>query len=199
MAGLPGVSAVPKGGNLLMASHLSLSLLSAVAAIGLGSMPARAQDCMAVMAQNPQLGVFVSALNRTGVSNLLRSPGPFTILAPTNEAIDRVPVNIRNDLMGSQPTQDIDPIRAPAVLNAQIIDGKHVASDVRGQDHVSVRTRNGNELIIQRESDGRYGITPGAGGFGAGGTHRIQTAHVLQADVPCSNGVIHIVDRVLVH
>jgi len=154
---------------------------------------------MAVMAQNPQLSSFVSALNRTGVSNLLHSPGPFTILAPTNEAIDRVPVNLKNDLMGSQPTQDFDPIRGPAVVNAQIIDGKHVASDVRGQDRVTMRTRNGNELIIQRESDGRYGITPGAGGFGAGGTHRIQTGHVIQADIPCSNGVIHIVDRVLVH
>jgi uncharacterized surface protein with fasciclin (FAS1) repeats len=172
---------------------------AAAAAICSGSVSARAQDCVAVMSQNPQLSNFVAALQRTGVATLLRSSGPFTILAPTNEAISRVPVNIRNDLMGSQPTQDFDPIRGPAVVNAQIIDGKHMASDVRGQQEVRMQTRNGNELLIERQADGRYSITPGAGGFGAGGTHRIQAGHVIQADIPCSNGVIHIVDRVLVH
>jgi len=181
-----------------MASYLSLTGVAAAAIICVGSTSARAQDCLAVMSQNPQLSNFVAALNRTGVGTLLRSPGPFTILAPTNQAIDRVPVNLRNDLMGSQPTQDFDPIRGPAVINAQIIDGKHVASEVRGQQRVTMRTRNGNELIIERESSGHYSITPGAGGFGAGGTHPVQSAHVVQADVPCSNGVIHIVDRVLV-
>jgi uncharacterized surface protein with fasciclin (FAS1) repeats len=167
-------------------------------AICLGNVAAQAQDCMAVMAQNRQLSNFVGALDRTGVASLLRSPGPFTILAPTNEAISRVPVNIRNDLMGSQPTDSFDPIRGPAVVNAHIVDGKHMAGDVTGQQQVTARTRNGNELIIKREPDGRYSITPGTGGFRSGGANRIQPAHVVQADVPCSNGVIHIVDRVLV-
>jgi uncharacterized surface protein with fasciclin (FAS1) repeats len=168
------------------------------AAICAGSVSAQAQDCVTVMAQNPQLSDFVAALNRTGVASLLRSPGPFTILAPTNEAIRQVPVNIRNDLMGSQPTQDFDPIRGPAVLNAHIIDGKHMASEVRSQQEARVRTRNGNELILQRQPDGHYSITPGPGGFGAGGSRRLQPARAVQVDIPCSNGVVHIVDHVLV-
>jgi uncharacterized surface protein with fasciclin (FAS1) repeats len=168
------------------------------AAICAGSVSAQAQDCVAVMAQNPQLSSFVAALNRTGVATLLRSPGPFTILAPTNEAINRVPVNIRNDLMGSQPTQDFDPIRGPAVINGQIIDGKYTASDVRGQQEVRLRTRNGNELLLQRQPDGHYSITPGPGGFSPGGSPRVQPARAIQVDVPCSNGVVHIVDHVLV-
>lgn len=105
---------------------------AAAAALCFGAASARAQDCATVMSQNPQLSSFTAALNRTGVANLLRGSGPFTVLAPNNEAINRVPVNIRNDLMGSQPTQDFDPIRGPAVINAQIIDGKHLASEVRG-------------------------------------------------------------------
>ncbi|MBX6375005.1 MAG: fasciclin domain-containing protein [Acetobacteraceae bacterium] len=163
-----------------------------------GGTAARAQDCLTVMSQIPDLSTFVGGLNRTGQSDLLRGPGPFTILAPTNEAIARVPINIRNDLTGSQPTQDFDPVRGPAVINAHIIDGKHMASEVRGQDRVEVRTRNGNVLIIQRGSDGRYTLTPGPGGFGAGGISRIEPARVVRADIPCSNGVIHMVDHVLV-
>jgi uncharacterized surface protein with fasciclin (FAS1) repeats len=83
------------------------------------------------------------------------------------------------------------------VVNAHIIDGKHMASEAQGQNRVTIRTRNGNELIIQRESDGRYSLTPGSGGFGAGGRSRMEPAHAVRVDVPCSNGVIHIVDHVL--
>ncbi|MBX6743627.1 MAG: fasciclin domain-containing protein [Acetobacteraceae bacterium] len=178
--------------------RVPLAAAALAAALCFGGTAARAQDCMTVMSQIPDLSTFVGSLNRTGVANLLRGPGPYTVLAPTNEAINKTPVNIRNDLMGSQPTQDIDPIRAPAVLNAHIIDGKHMASEVRGQERVTMRTRNGNELIIQRQSDGHYTLTPGAGGFGAGGRSQIPPARAVRVDIPCSNGVVHIVDNVLV-
>jgi uncharacterized surface protein with fasciclin (FAS1) repeats len=173
-------------------------LVAAAAMAAIWSGAARAQDCMTVLAQNPQLSTFAGALSRTGQANLLRSPGPFTILAPNNEAISRVSVNIRTDVFGSQPSDSIDPIRAPAVVNAHIFDGKHTAGEVRMHDRIAFRSRNGNELVLQRGTDGRYTLTPGAGGYGAGGTPRMEPAHVVQADIPCSNGVIHIVDRVLV-
>ncbi|MCO6415706.1 fasciclin domain-containing protein [Siccirubricoccus sp. KC 17139] len=178
--------------------HRGLIAGAAAAALCLGGAAAHAQDCMAVMARNPQLSTFVGSLERTGVAELLRSPGPFTILAPTNAAIEQVPVNIRNDLMGSQPRDSFDPIRGPAVVNAHILDGKHMASETAGRQEIRMRTRNGNELILNRQPDGHYSITPGGGGFSAGGAHRIQPAHVVQADIPCSNGVVHIVDHVLV-
>ena len=175
------------------------TFLAAAAAIGIGSATAaQAQDCMAVMAQDPQLSGFVGALSRTGQADLLRQVGPFTVLAPTNDAIGRIPTSIHNDLFGSTVMDDIDPVRAPAVLNAQIVDGKHPASEARGRERSVFRTRNGNELIVQRGDDDRYTLIPGAGGFGVGGTRRIEPARVLRADIPCSNGVIHVVDRVLV-
>jgi uncharacterized surface protein with fasciclin (FAS1) repeats len=176
----------------------SAPFAAAVAGFCLAGTTAWAQDCVAVMSQRPELSTLIGVLGRTGQADLLRSVGPFTILAPTNEAISRLPVNLRTDLVGSQPTQDIDPIRAPAVVNAHIIDGRHPASEVRGRDRVTFRTRNGNELIVQRGGDGTYMLTAGAGGFGAGGRYPMEPARVVQADIPCSNGVVHIVDSVLV-
>lgn len=172
--------------------------LLAAAGLLLGAGAARAQDCLQVMADDPRLSSFVEALNRTGQAELLHGSGPFTILAPDNGAIARVPVNIRDDLMGSQPGADVDPVRGPAVVNAQMIDGRHLAREVQGRDRVTVRTRNGNMLLIQRGADGQYTLVPERGGFGAGGIRQVEPAHVVQADIPCSNGVVHIVDRVLV-
>ncbi|WP_043341495.1 fasciclin domain-containing protein [Belnapia moabensis] len=173
-------------------------LLLGAAGLLLGAGAARAQDCLQVMAGDPRLSSFVEALNRTGQAELLHGSGPFTILAPDNGAIARVPVNIRDDLMGSQPGADVDPVRGPAVVNAQMIDGRHMAREVEGRDRVTVRTRNGNMLLIQRGADGQYTLVPERGGFGAGGIRQVEPAHVVQADIPCSNGVVHIVDRVLV-
>ena len=177
---------------------LRAPLVAAAAMVAIWSGAARAQDCLAVLSQDPQLSAFAGTMGRTGQADLLRSPGPFTILAPTNEAINRVPINIRTNLFGSQPTDSIDPIRAPAVVNAHIFDGKHVASEVRGQERAVFRSRNGNELVIQRGSDGHYTLTPAGGGFGAGGRNVIEPARVAQADIPCSNGVVHEADNVLV-
>jgi uncharacterized surface protein with fasciclin (FAS1) repeats len=73
----------------------------AVAGLVASDAAARAQDYLQVMAGDPRLSSFVDALNRTGQAELLHGAGPCTILAPDNGAIDRVPVNIRNDLMGA--------------------------------------------------------------------------------------------------
>ncbi len=89
-------------------------------------------------------------------------------------------------------------MRGPAVVNAQMIDGRHFAREVEGRDRVTVRMRNGNMLLIQRGADGQYTLAPDGGGFGASGIRQVELAHVVQADIPCSNGVVHIVDRVLV-
>jgi uncharacterized surface protein with fasciclin (FAS1) repeats len=147
---------------------------------------------MEVLSRIPDASSFVAALTRTGQTALLRGSGPFTILAPTNEATSKVPINIRNDVFGQGPTDSIDPYVAPAVVSAHIIDGKYTSADVQGQSSVSFHTRNGNELSLVRGSDGRFVLMPQGRG------RRAVEGHVVRADIPCSNGVIHLVDTVLI-
>jgi uncharacterized surface protein with fasciclin (FAS1) repeats len=170
------------------------SVVAAAAAVTLAGVGAgQAQNCMEVLSRTPDTSSFVAALTRTGQTALLRSSGPFTILAPTNEAVSKVPINLRNDVFGQGPTDSMDPYVAPAVVSAHIIDGKHTAAEVQaGASTQSMTTRNGNELKLVRGADGRFSLQPQGRG------RRAVDGHVVRADIPCSNGVIHLVDTVLI-
>ena len=168
------------------------SAVAAAVAVMIVGGAAQAQNCMEVLDRTPDAGRFVAALARTGQTALLRGSGPFTILAPTNEAVRKTPQNIREDVFGRQPTDDINPVLAPAVVNAHIVDGKVTSADLQGQSSASFHTRNGNELKLVRGQDGRFVLMPQGRG------RRAVEGRVVRADIPCSNGVIHLVDTVLI-
>ena len=176
---------LPKAFNAVAAA-------ACVTLAGIGA--AQAQNCMEVLGRTPEASGFVAALTRTGQTALLRSSGPFTILAPTNEAVSKTPVNLRNDVFGQATGDqaDMDPYLAPAVVSAHITDGKHTSAEVQGQSSASFHTRNGNELKLARGQDGRFVLMPQGRG------RRAVEGHVVRADIPCSNGVIHLVDTVLI-
>jgi uncharacterized surface protein with fasciclin (FAS1) repeats len=178
--------------EIAMTLRKTFSAVAAAAAVMIAGGAAQAQNCMEVLDRTPDAGRFVAALTRTGQTAVLRGSGPFTILAPTNEAASKTPQNIRNDVFGQGPTEDMDPYLAPAVVSAHIIDGKYTSADVQGQSEVSFFTRNGNELKLVRGSDGRFALMPQGRG------RRAVEGHVVRADIPCSNGVIHLVDTVLI-
>ena len=176
-----------------MTLRRTFSMLAAVAAVTIaGGGAAQAQNCMEVLDRTPDTSRFVAALTRTGQTALLRSSGPFTILAPTNAAVSKTPQNRREDIFGRQPTDDMNPVLAPAVVNAHIVDGKITAADLQGQSSASFHTRNGNELKLVRGQDGRFVLMPQGRG------RRAVEGRVVRADIPCSNGVIHLVDTVLI-
>jgi uncharacterized surface protein with fasciclin (FAS1) repeats len=180
---------------MAMIVRMSIAAAAAAAAMTLSVQSAQAQNCMEVLSRTPDASMFVAALTRTGQTTLLRGSGPFTILAPTNEAASKLPVNFRNDVFGAPASQEqeMDPVLAPAVVNAHIIDGKHTAAEVQaGASTQSFTTRNGNELRLVRGADGRFALQPQGRG------RRAVEGHVVRADIPCSNGVIHLVDTVLI-
>ena len=169
----------------------AVAVAAAVTLTGVGT--GQAQNCMEVLSRTPDASSFVAALTRTGQTALLRGSGPSTILAPTNEAVSKVPINLRNDVFGQGPTDSMDPYVAPAVVSAHIVDGKHTGAEVQaGASTQSMTTRNGNELKLVRGDDGRFVLMPQGRG------RRAVEGHVVRADIPCSNGAIHLVDTVLI-
>jgi len=177
--------------NRTIAAALAVTLLLPAAA---GAQP---QDCGSIIARDPQLARSTSALERTGIMENLRGLGPITVFAVTDQGIARQPENLAQMLFpiagGSLGGPDMDPVLAPNVVNAHIVDGRIGADQLR--PGMSLRSRSGGSIQVVEEG-GRLALHPGPGGFSIGA--RPADAHLVQPDIGCSNGVVHKIDHVLV-
>jgi uncharacterized surface protein with fasciclin (FAS1) repeats len=120
-----------------------------------------------------QFTTLVSLLEQTGLDATLADAGPFTVFAPTDEAFSKVPKKTLEQL-ASKPKQ------LETVLLYHVLDGEAKAADVIGLD--SAEMLNGASVSIKAN----------------GNEVRVGGARVVQADVTASNGVIHVIDRVLI-
>ncbi len=116
----------------------------------------------------------LKAIDAAGLTETLRGKGPFTLIAPTDAAFDKVPSDTLNNLL-DQANRD----QLTAVLTFHVIAGRHKAADLADKD--SVKTLQGQSLSISGS----------AGGLTIGG------AKVTLGDIQASNGVIHSVGQVL--
>jgi len=114
----------------------------------------------------------VTALTQAGLVDTLKGPGPFTVFAPTDEAFAKIPKATLDALLK-------DKQKLTAVLTYHVVPGSVPASAVTKQS--SMATVNGNTLPIQVN----------AGKVIVGG------ANVVKTDIAASNGVIHVIDQVL--
>lgn len=113
----------------------------------------------------------VAAVKEAGLVETLSGAGPFTVFAPTDEAFAKLPEGTVENLLK-------DKEKLTAVLTYHVVPGKVMASDV--MNIKSAKTVQGNELSINTEN----GVM-------------VDNAKVITADVVCDNGVIHIIDSVL--
>jgi uncharacterized surface protein with fasciclin (FAS1) repeats len=113
----------------------------------------------------------VQAVQAAGLVETLKGDGPFTVFAPTDEAFAKLPKGALEALLA-------DKTRLAAVLTYHVVPGKVTAADV--VKLTSASTVQGGSLKI----DTRQGV-------------KIDNARVVKADVACSNGVIHVIDTVL--
>lgn len=114
----------------------------------------------------------LTAATEAGLVETLKSEGPFTLFAPTDEAFAKVPKETLNALLG-------DKDRLKAVLLYHVVPGRVMAGDVVKLD--SAKTAQGQPVNIKVE----------------GSRVMINKAQVTQADIEASNGVIHVIDTVL--
>lgn len=121
-----------------------------------------------------------AALEAAGLDETLRGDGPFTVFAPTDEAFDALPEGTVDALL-ADPQGDLTEI-----LTYHVIDGEVLAADVLEMDGEMVETLQGGSLTV--EVEGEQVVLVDAAG------NRI---NVTDVDVDASNGVIHVVDAVL--
>jgi uncharacterized surface protein with fasciclin (FAS1) repeats len=113
----------------------------------------------------------VSLVQKAGLVDTLKSKGPFTVFAPTDEAFAKVPQAVLEDL-GANPE------KLKAVLTYHVVAAKVMAADVKTGPAGTVNGAN-----IRLKADG--------------GKVMVNRANVVKADIACDNGVIHVIDAVI--
>jgi transforming growth factor-beta-induced protein len=141
--------------------------------------PAAPVDIVALASNDPSLSTLVGAIQAAGLVSTLRGAGPFTVLAPTNDAFAKLPANIRDYMV--RPA-NIDKLQA--VLKYHVISGQVNSSQLR--DHTHASSVQGSALDV---------FVPSVA-YDAG-TVYFDWAQVTQADLLATNGVVHKIDEVI--
>jgi uncharacterized surface protein with fasciclin (FAS1) repeats len=121
--------------------------------------------------RTPQLSTLSKLINDAGLAETLRGAGPYTVFAPSDEAFKAVPAATLQALASDKEL-------LKSVLTFHVLPGKVSGDDVK----------NGNAKTVQ---GGNVALAK------SGSFITVEDAVVTQADVPASNGVVHVIDRVL--
>lgn len=116
----------------------------------------------------------ITALKAAGLADALQGPGPFTVFAPTDAAFAKLPP-------GTVETLLTDPERLASILTYHVVAGKVLAGDIVRGKGAQPTTLNGQALAVSVRS----------------GKVFVNSAQVTTADIAASNGVIHVIDTVL--
>ena len=132
-----------------------------------------------VAAGNEDFSTLVAAVKAAALVDTLNGEGPFTVFAPTNEAFDALPAGTVDSLLKPENKDKL-----AAILTYHVVAGKVMAADL--SDGQKVKTVQGEELTVGIDGD-TVTLTDANG----------NTVNVTKADVPASNGVIHVIDGVV--
>ncbi len=121
-----------------------------------------------------------TALTEAELVETLKGEGPYTVFAPTDEAFAQLPEGTLDTLL-EDPTGDL-----AGILTYHVVPGKVMAADVVTLDGQQVATVNGAELTVNVDGD-TVSLTDAGG----------NTVNVTSTDIEASNGVIHVIDGVL--
>lgn len=140
------------------------------------SMPAYAadKDIVDTAIGAGQFKTLAAALDAAGLVPTLKGDGPFTVFAPTDDAFAKLPAGTVETLLKPENKQKL-----VDVLTYHVVQGKVMAADVTKLDEA--KTVNGKLIDIQAE----------------GGSVKVNDADVTATDIDATNGVIHVIDKVL--
>ena len=144
--------------------------LIAAVALAATTFTAQAADIVDTAVAAGQFKTLATALQAAGLVETLKGKGPFTVFAPTDAAFAKLPPGTVEALLK-------DKAKLASILTYHVVAGKVMAKDVKAGD---VKTVNGQSLMVK--TDG--GVT-------------VNGAKVVQADIGADNGVIHVIDTVV--
>lgn len=131
------------------------------------------ENIVEIASGNKDFSTLVAAVVAAGLAETLSGNGPFTVFAPTNEAFAKLPAGTVEELLKPENKEKL-----AAILTYHVVSGKVMSKDLsNGQ---KAKTVNGQEVVVTIED----GV-------------KIDTAAVVTADLEASNGVIHVIDSVI--
>lgn len=161
------------------------SALKATAAAGLLAFAAACapmdtgDDIVDIAASNPDFSTLVAAVSAAGLVDTLKGPGPFTVFAPTNAAFDALPAGTVETLLLPENRDQL-----VSILTYHVVPGAVTSNQLIGQS-LDVATVQGDTVRILGSTN-KMGVSV-----------RVNDANVTAADIIASNGVIHVIDKVL--
>lgn len=151
-----------------------LIIAVALCLASLAPIHAQPKDIVDTAVAAGSFNTLAKALTAAGLVDTLKGPGPFTVFAPTDEAFAKLPAGTLDDLLKPE-----NKAKLAAILTYHVVAGKVTAADV--VKLTSAKTVQGKEVTIKVDY----------------GTVSINNAKVVKADIITSNGVIHVIDTVL--
>lgn len=153
-------------------------LMMMVAALALMVSPAIAADAEKTIVETAvgagKFNTLVAAVKAAGLAEALSGKGPFTVFAPTDEAFAKLPKGTVETLLKPENKEKL-----VAILKYHVVSGSYPAAKVVAAN--SLETLQGGKLTVKKTDDGVF----------------VDKAKVSATDVMCSNGVIHIIDSVV--
>lgn len=134
---------------------------------------AQSKDIVATAAEAGQFNTLAAALKAADLIKTLQGEGPFTVFAPTDEAFAALPKGTLEDLLKPENKDQL-----VKILTYHVVPGKVMSGDLKSG---MVKTVEGSEVKVEVSGEGVM----------------VGDAKVLKADVPASNGVIHVIDTVI--
>ncbi len=155
-----------------MKRFIAAALVSAAIVAAPGSAAAQGKDIVETAVAAGSFKTLAVALEKTNLIATLKGTGPFTVFAPTDEAFAKLPAGTLDNLLAN-------PDKLKAILLYHVVSGEVTAA--QASKLTSAKTVNGADIKIMAMNNGVM----------------INQAHVVTADVKASNGVIHVLDAVI--
>lgn len=156
-------------------NRVKSTILAMVLTIGIGQVVlAQSKDIVSLAVGNENLSTLVAAVKAAGLVETLQSAGPFTVFAPTNEAFAALPAGTLESLLKPE-----NKAKLTSILTYHVVPAKVMSGDLsNGQ---KAKTVEGEEVKVTMNNQGVM----------------INDAKVVAADVSASNGVVHVIDKVI--